>query len=385
MKINTKKFFRNIVICIIAWLLVSFILNYAPGFKRDKYVGITNLIINDKDITDKLKNKILIADDGNIYLSIQDVRSLFDPNICYYEDSNMVITTSNTKIAAFDLSNSKVTINGIEYEIKDNIIKRENILFIPISELQVVYNMEARYIKENDVVVIDKLNNGLIKAEASEERVIKYKPRMISKKIGRIKVGEQVACYYTTSKGWRLIKTQDGILGYVKANVLDNEYIVRQDYDDEIKTAEIKTSLKDGTVLSIYNNQDSSKVIIKTLFNLQENGDLGINGDIDNEEDYTVWAIISNEGLEKYTNDMISSYTKRTELISKVLEYSSKYKLKGINIDFRNVSNDNDFYRFIIELTPRLRDLGLTTNVVINDSFDAEKITGVVDYLIKEQ
>ena len=385
MKINTKKFFRNIVICIIAWLLVSFILNYAPGFKRDKYAGITNLIVNDKDITDKLRNNIIIAEDGNIYLSIQDVRSLFDSNICYYEDSNMVITTSNTKIAAFDLTNSKVTINGIESEIKDNILQIENILYIPISELQVVYNIEAKYIKDNDVVVIDELNSGLIKAEVSEESVIKYKPRMISKKIGQLEVGEQVACYYTTSKGWRLIKTQDGTLGYVKANVLDNEYIIRQDYDDEIKTAEIKTSLKDGTVLNIYNNQDSSKVIIKTLFNLQENGDLGINSDIEDEEDYTVWATISNKGLEKYTNEMISSYAKRTELIDNVLNYSSKYKLKGINIDFRNVSNNNDFCRFIIELTPRLRELGLTTNVVLNDSFDEAKIIGIVDYLIKEQ
>ena len=82
---------------------------------------------------------------------------------------------------------------------------------------------------------------------------------------------------------------------------------------------------------------------------------------------------------------MIKDYNKREELINNVLNYVSKYKLKGININFKNVSNSNEFCRFIIELTPRLRDLGLTTNVVLNSSFEEEKIIGVVDYLIKEQ
>ena len=201
MKINTKKFFRNIIICVVAWLVVSFILNYAPGFKRDKYAGITNLIINDKDITEDLKQKVYINENGNIYLSMQDIRNLFDKNICYYEDINTLVTTSNTKIASFDLANSKVTINGVEQELKSNILKNENIIYIPISELQLVYNIEAKYVKENDVVIIDKLNSGLIKAEASEDSNIRFKPRLVSKKVGKISQGEQVACYYTTSKG----------------------------------------------------------------------------------------------------------------------------------------------------------------------------------------
>ena len=384
MKLNTKKFLRNILICIVAWLIVSFILNYAPGFKRDKYAGVTKLIINDKDVTDELKQNIYVSEEGYVYFSIQDLRNLFDKNISYYEDLNIVVTTSNTKIAAFNLEDSKVTLNGIKQEVEANLVKKDNLIYIPISELQVVYNIEVNYIKDKNIVVIENLNSGLIKAEVTEDSVIKYKPRFISKKVGKVSVGEQVSCYYTTSKGWRLIRTENGILGYVKANMLENEYIVRQDYDDEIKTAEIKTSLKDGTTLSLYNNQETSKIIVKTLFNLKENGTLTINQDL-NEEDYTVWATISNEGLEKYTNDMIKDYNKREELINNVLNYVSKYKLKGININFKNVSNSNEFCRFIIELTPRLRDLGLTTNVVLNSSFEEEKIIGVVDYLIKEQ
>ena len=323
MKINTKKFLRNIIICIVAWLVVSYILNYAPGFKRDKFKDITNLIINDKDVTENLKNRIYVAENGSVFLSFDDVKALFDKNIYYYDDLNLIVTTSSTKIAEFKLEDSKIIINGLEQETIAQSFKYGNVIYIPITELKDVYNLDISYIKETDIVVIEKLNTGLIKAKVSDESVIKYKPRALSKNVGKTQKGEEVACYYTTSKGWRLIRTEDGTLGYVKANMLDNEYIVRQDYDDEIKTEEITTSLKDGTTLNLYTNDVSSKIVIKTLFNLKENGSLLVNSNL-NEEDYTVWATVSNEGLEKYTNEQISNYDTRAEIINTILEYASK-------------------------------------------------------------
>lgn len=69
MKLNTKKFIRNIIICLIAWLVVSLILNYAPGFERDKYADVTNLIINDEDVTANLKRKCIYRRRGwNLFI-----------------------------------------------------------------------------------------------------------------------------------------------------------------------------------------------------------------------------------------------------------------------------------------------------------------------------
>ena len=124
----------------------------------------------------------------------------------------------------------------MKQNLNSKVIQIYGIIYIPVSELELVYNIDVNYIEENDVVVIENLNQGLIKAQVEEEANIKYKPRLISKKVGEVQVGETVSCYYTTSKGWRLIRKDDGTLGYVKANVLTNEYIVRQDFDDTIKT-----------------------------------------------------------------------------------------------------------------------------------------------------
>lgn len=385
MKLNTKKFIRNIIICLIAFIIVSLILNYAPGFKRDKYKDVTKLIINDEEFTEKLAKNVFIDENNNIYLAKEDIEKFFDKYLYYSKENNIIITISNTKVASMLVDTDKIRINGVEQTLKARVLEKDGTIYIPLSELSLVYNINTKYIAETNKVVVERLNTGLIKATAVEESVIKFKPRRLSKNVGEIKKDEEVSCYYTTSKGWRLIRTEDGTLGYVKANTLTNQYIVRQDLNDEIKTAEITTSLKDGSTLSLYNKEKTDKIRIRTLFNISSNGAIESAEEDLNSESYKIWATISNKGLEKQTNELIMDYSKRTELINTIVSYASKYRVAGINIDFESVNNNEAFNRFIIELTPRLRELGITTNVILNNSFDEAGIVGIVDYLITEK
>lgn len=125
--------------------------------------------------------------------------------------------------------------------------------------------------------------------------------------------------------------------------------------------------------------------MIKTLFNIGDNGAIESTEESSNNEDYKIWATISNKGLEKQTNELIMDYTKRTEIINTIVNYAVKYRVAGINIDFKSVNNNEAFNRFIIELTPRLRELGITTNVILNDSFNEGELVGIIDYLITEK
>lgn len=274
----------------------------------------------------------------------------------------------------------------MKQNLNSKLLQMDGVIYIPISELELVYNISVQYIESTDIVVIETLNQGLIKAQVEEEAKIKYKPRLISKKVGTVEAGEEVSCYYTTSKGWRLIRKEDGALGYVKANVLSNEYIVRQDLDDTIQTKEIALNLKDGSSFTLYNNkQEGTKITIRTLFNFDKNGTIGINEEDFEFGDNAIWATISNKSLERQMNEKIANYKTRTELIDTIVGFVSKYRVRGINLDFQNVTNQNNFDRFIIELTPRLRELGITTNVVLNNSFEETNLVGVVDYLISEK
>ena len=57
-KAKKLKFMRNVIVGVIALLIAAFIINIAPGYKRDKYKDVVNLIIDEHNVTEDLKNML---------------------------------------------------------------------------------------------------------------------------------------------------------------------------------------------------------------------------------------------------------------------------------------------------------------------------------------
>lgn len=167
------------------------------------------MIINETDKTEELKHNIYINEKGTVYISEDDVRNLFDNTLYYDEEYNQIITTSDTKVANIEINNNQMIINSSTVGMLDSLIKIDNNIYLPISDMELVYNIKVDYIESTNVVVIDELNKGMISAMVAEDTSIKYKPRALSKNIGEVKQGETVSCFYTTSKGWRQIRTKE--------------------------------------------------------------------------------------------------------------------------------------------------------------------------------
>ena len=113
------------------------------------------------------------------------------------------------------------------------------------------------------------------------------------------------------------------------------------------------------------------------------------------ENGYKVWPIVSNagEGMLNVTSEIMNSYDKRQKLIEDIIEACVGYELDGINIDFENMKQeDKDLYsRFIIELTPRIKEIGqvISVDVTAPDGgetwslcFDRNVIGNVADYIV---
>ena len=226
-KAKKLKFMRNVIVGVIALLIAAFIINIAPGYKRDKYKDVVNLIIDEHNVTEDLKNMLYINENKTVYMSEEDVRELFDENIYYDQQYNQIITTSYTKVANIEIEEKQMNVNDSKVNMLDAIIKINDKIYLPISDMELVYNIKIKYIEETNRVVIENLNRGLIKATVTDNASIKFKQRSLSKDVGEVVKGEQVSCYYTTSRGWRQIRTENGTVGYVKANKLDDEYIIR--------------------------------------------------------------------------------------------------------------------------------------------------------------
>lgn len=216
-KAKKFKFIRNVCVSVFALILVALIINIAPGYKRDKYKDVTNLIINEENKTEELKHNIYINENNTVYISEEDVKNFFDENIYYDSENNQIITTSDTKVASIVIDERKMVVNNTNIELIDPIIKIDDNIYLPISKMGIVYNLDVQYVKSSNRVIIDRLDKGMIRAVVAENTNIKFKPRGMSKEIGTLEKGETVYCFYTTSKGWRQIRTQDGTLRICKS------------------------------------------------------------------------------------------------------------------------------------------------------------------------
>ena len=388
-----------IVVLFIAALIAS---NYIIFDKNTK----TNLVINNKNVTSNLKNDVLIKDDI-IYLSEKDVANFFDKYIYEEPETNQIITTYNKKIAAIGFEENKITVNGSEKDIYASAINENGDIYLPISEMQDVYDIEIQDIPETKVVTIDSLDREQRKAIVSSNISVKSSTNLIAKTVDRIEKGSTVVVIETKGKYTR-VRTENGKLGYVKSNKLENEYTVRDNMEEE-KQINGKVNLVWDYYSTVASAPDRSgttipgvNVVSPAFFHLSEDGTLEENIGQSGESyiewahsnGYKVWPIFSNAeaGLE-VTSEVMNSYTARQKLIEEIIDASVKYDLDGINMDFENMKmEDKDLYsRFIIELTPRLKEIGLVSSVDVTAPdgaetwsmcFDRHVLGDVADYII---
>ncbi len=403
-KVISKTFFCLIAVVVIIFTLL--ILNDYIILDKNKK---TNLVINNKNITTSLKNDILI-EDGIIYLSKADVGNFFDKYIYDDNENNQIVTTYNKKIATIGFEQNSIMINGSKKEIYAHAIKKDDVEYLPVSEMADVYDVEIQNIEDAKVITMDSLDREQKRAIVSSDLPVKSSTNFIAKTLDRIKKGESVIVI-SLDKGYARIRTDRGKIGYIKADKLENEYLVREEMTQEKQVTGKINLIWDyfSTVGSAPNRDGTSidgiNVVSPAFFHLDTKGsfkeNVGSSGEAyinwAHSNGYKVWPMFSNseaanESLE-ITSAIMNSYEKRQELIENIVDVCVKYKLDGINIDFENMKQeDKDLYsRFIIELTPRLKEIGLVTSVDVTAPdggetwsmcFDRHVIGDVADYIV---
>lgn len=404
---DNKKKIKKILIIIIAIILIGTIAyNISNNIIVDKNKSI-NLVINNKNVTSNLKKEILIEED-NIYISKQDLGNFFDKYIYEDTENNNIVTTYNNKIASISLEKNKININGSTKNTYAHAENKEETIYVPITELEDVYGIEIKYLPDSKVLTIDSTSKEQKKGIITKNVSVKSSTKFISKTIDKVKKGSYVIVV-SEDKGYTKIRTENGKVGYVKTNKVANTVVVREemqetkqiegkvnmvwDYYSEVASAPDRTGV----------TMDGVNVVSPAFFHLNTSGELtenvGTQGqayiDWAHSNGYKVWPMVQNagNGMLNVTSNIMNDYNKRQKLINQIVNYCVKYKLDGINIDFENMKKeDKDMYsRFIIELTPRLKDMGIVVSVDVTAPdgsetwslcFDRNVIGDVADYII---
>ena len=402
-----KKRITKILIAIIAIIIIGILaynINNHIILNKNKNI---NLVINNKNVTSNLKKEIIIEND-NIYLSKQDLGNFFDKYIYEDTENDNIVTTYNNKIASISLETNKININGSDKNTFAHAENRDGTIYIPITELEDVYGIDIKYIENSKVLTIDSTSKEQKKAIITKKVAVKSSTKFIAKTVDRVEKGSYVIVV-SEEKGYTKIRTENGKLGYVKSNKIANTVVVREeiqeakqiegkvnlvwDYYSEVATAPDRTGV----------TMDGVNVVSPAFFHLNSNGELtenvGQSGqayiDWAHSNGYKVWPMIQNagNGMINVTSEIMNDYNKRQNLINKIVDYCVKYKLDGINVDFENMKQeDKDMYsRFIIELTPRLKDMGIVVSVDVTAPdgsetwsmcFDRNVIGDVADYIV---
>ena len=217
-----------IIAIIIVIFVIGLLVNEFVVFDNNK---TTNLVINNKNVTSNLKQQILI-EDNIIYLSESDIANFFDKYIYEEKETNQIITTYEKKIAAIGFEDNKITINGSDKNIYAHAIKKDGIVYLPISEMKDVYDIEISNIEKTKVITMDSLEKEQKKAIVTSDTSVKSSTNFISKTVDRIKRGECVVVI-SSNNGYTKIRTENGKIGYIKSNQLENEFIVRESMEEE--------------------------------------------------------------------------------------------------------------------------------------------------------
>ena len=397
-----KTFITIIVIILIG--IIAYNINNHIILDKNKNI---NLVINNKNVTSNLKKEIIIEND-NIYISKQDLGNFFDKYIYEDKKNDNIVTTYNNKIATISLEENKMNVNGSNKNTYAHAENRNGTIYIPITELEDVYGIEIKYIENSKVLTIDSTSKEQKKAIITKDVAVKSSTKFIAKTVDRVKKGSYVIVV-SEDKGYAKIRTENGKVGFVKSNKIANTVVVREemqeskqidgkvnlvwDYYSEVATAPDRTGV----------TMDGVNVVSPAFFHLNSKGELTENiGQAGQEyiewahsNGYKVWPMVQNagNGMINVTSDIMNDYNKRQELINEIVVACVRYKLDGINIDFENMKQeDKDMYsRFIIELTPRLKDMGLVVSVDVTAPdgsetwsmcFDRNVIGDVADYII---
>ena len=404
-KVKGDNIFKRIIIVLILILLCVFILNKAKNYIIEKTANEMNLIINNRNVTEDLKHPI-INENGIIYVSMDDIENYFDKYIHIEEDINEIVTTYDKQIASIGFETNKLTLNGSTKKVQAHAIEKDEVIYLPISEMQEVYNVEMAVSDKN--ITLDSLDRKQVKAYTKSNLSVKWKADIFSKTVDKVKKGDVLIAIEDVDKGWTRVRTQSGEVGYVKTSKLTNYTTVRDDFVEEKQiqgkvnmfwdyySKYVKCPDRTGQVIEGVN------VVSPSFFYIDEDGEFQDKvGDAGKQyiewahsNNYKVWAMVqSDEAGIKTTSTILNSYTKRQELIEKIIEVCVEYQLDGINIDFENMyeADKDKFSRFIIELEPRLNEIGavLSVDVTAPDGdpnwslcYDRNVIGHVADYIV---
>jgi len=244
---------------------------------------------------------------------------------------------------------------------------------------------------EKHVQVMTKWESNLM-AAVLKKTAVRLRGGVKSPVIRNMEAGEQVEVL-EMMESWSKIKTSDSYIGYVENKFLDSQTEVEDVPITHYQEPEYTSILMEGklclgwhsiggtagndTLDSVAAESKGMNVIAPTWFSLSDNeGNFRSFATADyvtkaHAYGLQVWGVLddfnynieNNAGIDVY--EILTSTSKRQNLIEKIIEAAVSYGLEGINLDFEKVTSESGIHyvQFLREISAACRNAGLVLSV----------------------
>lgn len=403
--------FNNVKRCVVPFLFLLIVFTVFFTFNISKKSGEmkeADLVIYGDNI--ETIYKPFKQDDG-IYISVDTISKVIDPNIYYDKVATKVIITTKDDVVKFKIDENLMSKN-MEYISTNTCAKiSDGQPYVDVELLKDIYNINIEYNDETNTISIDKKSSTDIPIKYN--RVNVYSDISTDSEVLQTIGKNNTVTLYNESLNhnrWYKVKTDSGVIGYIaKLNIDISDVRAQEERQENEKNEEENTSEEKQEKLTMFWQYGSDlttlgedkiegvKVVSPTWYELKN-----INGDISSkysqeyynkakEFGYEIWPIITN-GIDSTsyspedTSAMLNSERNRENFIKNLVNIAKDNKLDGINIDFEAMKDeDRDlFTQFIRELAPMLRknNIKLSVDMYFVKYIDRTRVGEAADYIV---
>ena len=390
---------------------------FGPSKERvslDKYYGIKNenqlAIIIDNEIVGA-KGTII---DDNPYVEYSVVRDYLNSRFYLDVNENILLYTLPEETIRVNVGSKDYTLRK-ETKSKDyTILKMEgNTAYIALEFIQEYTNIDfSVYENPNRVMIVSNWGETT-EATVKKNTQLRMDNNVKSEIVTNVSKKNRVTVI--REKGnWREVRTEDGFIGFIKANCLKKTEVltISRPFEEQV----YPNILKDYTInmaWHVVSNRDANNNVLEMIADTKGLTTISptwfmvkdIKGNLTSlaSSQYVnyahqlgieVWALVKDFdggiGSQEETYELLSHTTTRENLTNQLIGKALEYKLDGINVDFENISKEcgEHYLQFLRELSLKCRQNEIILSVdnpipsQYSTQYDLEEQGKIVDYVI---
>ncbi len=408
-------FFIALIVIVIGGAVL--IKTFSPSKERanmDKYYGIEK----ENQLAITIDNEVVGAQgvliDGVPYVEYSVVRDYLNGRFYLDANENILLYTLPEGTIRVDVGSKEYTLQR-ETKSKDYVIlKMEgSVAYIALDFVQEYTNISFKMYEAPSRVMIVSEWGDVTVATVKKNTQVRMKNDIKGSILKDISKKEEVTII--DSKGaWKQVRTEDGIVGYIKASCLKKDTVetISRKFEEQVYS-NIPTDHTINLAWHVVTNRTANNTILETIANTKglttvsptwftiadTKGNLNSLASSQyvnyaHQSDIEVWALVKDFdggiGSEQETLELLSRTKNRENLINQLIAEVLKHDIDGINVDFEKVSKEcgEHFLQFLRELSLKCRQNQIILSVdnpvpsQYSTQYNLKEQGQVVDYVI---